>query len=715
MLHRLGLGLPAVHKGSQQTAKTIRYRSRTVSAGPGQPYCGGKFRQMKQRQIIADKFRRLRELVEELTAKPNGQSHRSEIASLLDGLETALDRLREDNDNLRRIQESTVYSERQYAELYDSAPVGYCTISKDGVITRANLTFASVVRTERENLVGTPFVRFVAKQSSEDFNNHARELLRTGRAAYCDLTMSREDDTMFSAHLECVPVPGDDGEVDRLWVSVVDFTDLKRAEDALRFSEQRFRQLFDHMSSGVAVYQAQDDGEDFVFRDFNQSAERIENVHREELIGKSVLEVFPGVKEFGLFEIFQRVYRTGKPERHPIRLYRDNRIQGWRDNYICRLPSGEVAAIYDDVTERMEAVQTLARSEERYRTLLTNLPVGVFRSSFSGRLLSVNPAMAAIFGYSDMDEMLATPVGQFYANPRQRRALMRQLLAAGSITDHELQVRRRDGSMIWVSVHVHAELGEDGKIRYLDGIIEDITDRKMARERERAVYQDKYEQARRIAGVFAHEVRNGLFPATAALRLLKVETSADEIDREQIRDYARAAERSVTQAAAATQLITSFTRLSTEVLPERVNLADVVSEIVDNNRQRLEAVDVRIDISGPQKVHVTSNHRQLGFALNNIVLNSIQALEGCSDPHISIEWKVTGQTVRLEIEDNGCGIPAENIDKIFQPFFSTKVTGGSGIGLSTTRRLIEMYDGTVAAASEEGSWTRFVVDLKLFE
>src|ERR1035438_8043410 len=83
---------------------------------------------------------------------------------------------------------------------------------------------------------------------------------------------------------------------------VRDITKRKRAEEALRYSETQFRELFSHMSSGVAVYEARNDGQDFVFKDFNRAAERIEATPREAVLGRSLVEVFPGVKEFGLLD-----------------------------------------------------------------------------------------------------------------------------------------------------------------------------------------------------------------------------------------------------------------------------------------------------------------------------------------------------------------------------------------------------------------------------
>ncbi|MBF0254229.1 MAG: PAS domain S-box protein, partial [Candidatus Omnitrophica bacterium] len=93
------------------------------------------------------------------------------------------------------------------------------------------------------------------------------------------------------------------------------------SQKLLRESETRYRLLFENMPSGVAVYDAVNDGEDFVFRAFNAKAERIEKIKRDEVIGRRVTEVFPGVKEFGIFDVFKRVHLTGQLEYFPDRLY----------------------------------------------------------------------------------------------------------------------------------------------------------------------------------------------------------------------------------------------------------------------------------------------------------------------------------------------------------------------------------------------------------
>ena len=131
----------------------------------------------------------------------------------------------------------------------------------------------------------------------------------------------------------------------------------EQARAELAVGELRFRQLVENMSSGVAVYEAVDDGADFIFRDYNAAAERMDGISREEVLGKRLTVAFPGAEEMGLLGLFQTVWRTGKAQNLPSARYQDERLEGWRENYAYRLPSGEVVAIYDDITEqkRLEA------------------------------------------------------------------------------------------------------------------------------------------------------------------------------------------------------------------------------------------------------------------------------------------------------------------------------------------------------------------------
>jgi C4-dicarboxylate-specific signal transduction histidine kinase len=130
-----------------------------------------------------------------------------------------------------------------------------------------------------------------------------------------------------------------------------------RSAEMIRISEVRFRELFNSMKSGVAIYRPADNGEDFILTDINPAGERISQVKKQDIVGRSITAVFPGIRELGLFDVMQQVWRTGAPEYHPVSLYSDNRLTLWVENTVYKLASGEIVAIYDDVSDRkkMEA------------------------------------------------------------------------------------------------------------------------------------------------------------------------------------------------------------------------------------------------------------------------------------------------------------------------------------------------------------------------
>ena len=250
----------------------------------------------------------------------------------------------------------------------------------------------------------------------------------------------------------------------------------KQAHEALWESERRFHELFSNMSNGVAVYKAVNDGEDFIFVDFNKAGERIDNFKRETLIGKSLLEIYPGAMEFGLFDVLQRVWSTGNSEQTPVIVYKDGRFSSWRENYAYKLPSGEIVAVYDDITDRVQAQEAMRKSETRYRALSEATFEAIFISE-KGVCLDANQRAAELFGY-DYKELIGI-FGTDVIAPESKE-LVEQNMLSGYEKPYEAIAQKKDGSQFHVELRGKMMRYEDKDVRIT--VIRDINDQKQAAE-----------------------------------------------------------------------------------------------------------------------------------------------------------------------------------------------------------------------------------------
>lgn len=252
-------------------------------------------------------------------------------------------------------------------------------------------------------------------------------------------------------------------------------------------------ELLSHAGTGVAVYEAVDDGRDFVIVEFSHGAEEIERISRADAIGRSVLEVFPGIKEFGLFDVFQRVWRTGQAEHHPISIYRDQRITGWRRNYVCKLPNGHIMTVYSDVTLTKQSELASRMNEQRFRAIANYTYDWEVWVGPTGRVLWTNPAATRISGYS-IDELLAMrdyPGPLVYEPDRER--LMRAFRSAvdGSTGSEQFRIRTKDGQVLWAEISWLPIYDEKGNPLGHRESIRDVTARKLAERAAELAEQEK--------------------------------------------------------------------------------------------------------------------------------------------------------------------------------------------------------------------------------
>ncbi|GEM_PF-2040874 len=229
----------------------------------------------------------------------------------------------------------------------------------------------------------------------------------------------------------------------------------RRAEQALRESEERFHALFANMRSGVCVYDATADGLDFCFHEVNCAVENIESLSRADLIGRRVTEVFPNIAASGLLEVFQRVWRSGNSEYVPLTLYHDERVTGWRENFIYRLPHGELVVVYNDVSERKALELALEESRERLELALEGSDMGMWDWQIPSGAVQLNDRWAQMLGYQLADLQPLTIQTWFELTHPDDLALAQEKLNQHfqELTPYyecELRLRHKNGHWLWV-------------------------------------------------------------------------------------------------------------------------------------------------------------------------------------------------------------------------------------------------------------------------
>lgn len=504
-------------------------------------------------------------------------------------------------------------------------------------------------------------------------------------------------------------------------------SERKQAAEALRESEARYLNLFENMLEGLAYCQMlYKDGrpDDFIYLDVNKMFGELTGLQN--VVGKRVTEVIPRIKEVTpeLFGIYARVVETGNPEQFELNF---TPLDIWLNISVYSSGKGYFVAVFENITERKQAEEALRESEEKYRNIFENAVEGFFQSTPKGRFISVNPAFAKMLGYASPEELIANIsdiATQYYVNPEDRRRYQQLLRKAGIVENFEFKAKRKDGSQIWVSNSTRACFDKDGRVDCYEGIVLDITDRIQA-EKQRRKLEDQLQQAHKmeaigtLAGGIAHDFNNILTPIMIHSEMAKMELPHDSPVQHNLKEIFKA-------GARATDMVKQILTFSRKKEGERalIKISPVLKDVLKMLRSTIPTtIDIKQNLEAESDT-VLADPTQVHQILLNLGTNAAHAMREkggalkVSLVQEDLDSEATakysdlnpGPYLKLTVSDTGSGIDDETMQKIFEPYFTTKGPGeGTGMGLALIHGIVKSYAGDITVESEPGKGTTFNV------
>ena len=413
----------------------------------------------------------------------------------------------------------------------------------------------------------------------------------------------------------------------------------------------------------------------------------------------------------------------------------------------ARVESRDEVGILADTFNRMkdrlaETLDGLRKSEEKYRGIFENALEGIFQVSLEGRTLNANPAMARIIDYDSPQRMIASLTDfrrQLHVRPEDHDALLSTIVERGSVIGREVEVRRKDGQEIWVSISARAVRDEGGRPLFIEGFATDITERKRGeaeltqhrhhledlvseRTEELSIERDRAEVASQAKSAFlanmSHELRTPLNAILGYAQILKRQANLTVTQRNQLETLHRSGEHLLT-------LINDILDLGKieaqrmEVDEAPFSLRAMLQQVFDITKVKVEekGLSLSCDPRTALPEQVCGDERKLKQVLLNLLSNAVKYTQaGSVILRVSYEEAGAG-LLRIEVEDTGIGIPEDKLEAIFDPFTQVKGEGqpeqGTGLGLTITQRLVTLMGGKLEVTSELGRGSSFTVEVPL--
>ena len=509
----------------------------------------------------------------------------------------------------------------------------------------------------------------------------------------------------------------EDGRVVRVIGNVMDITDKKKLAAALDDSEKRFSFHLQHTPVGAITW-----GVNFEVLEWNPAAEKIFGYTREESIGRHAGElILPEDIKADLAGIFQDLIseRGGSRSINSNVTKHGRRITCEWYNTPLKDSNGNivgVASLVNDITERITSENNLKRIKQAIDQSFDAIGM----ATADGRHFYQNATFTQMFGY-DLKEVAAMHPKKLYQDPDIADDVFETILRGGSWTGQTNMVSR-DGRQIPIELRANAIKDDHGRVVGLVGIHLDITDR--LKLESRLQQARKMEAVGTLAGGIAHDFNNILASIIGFTELALEEVKKGTCLEDNLQEVYAAGTRAKELVK---QILTISRHEEGMVMP--VQVVPLIKAAVKILRPTLPAsIEFRESICSGGPLIVNADPAQLHQIIMNLATNAKQAMAhdtgllGIDVDSIRIESDTVGSYtdippgdyVRITVSDSGCGIPVENHEKIFEPYFTTKDIGeGSGLGLSVVHGIVKSHNGHIMVHSEPEKGTSFHVYLPL--
>lgn len=381
------------------------------------------------------------------------------------------------------------------------------------------------------------------------------------------------------------------------------------------------------------------------------------------------------------------------------------------------------------------AAQQALLSEKKHREIFENAQDAIWVHDLEGYITSANKAAEALTGYSIKEAQQANKINVRDFLTTESLALasqIRQKLFAGEKVEqpYEQRIIRRDGKEAIVKLSTSV-IYEDGVPKGFQNIARDVTREKEMQDQLQKAYQELSESHRRLkesqqqliqaekltslgqlAASIAHEVNNPLSGILTYTQLLEKKIKTDNYDKEMALNYLSRMEAELVRSTKLIRNLLDFARQSAPAF-RQVNVNEVINRAFDltSHSAQLQHIEVikELDQSLPT---LMADFDQLQQVFTNLILNAIQAMP--NGGRLTIRTLKRDGHVVVEVQDTGCGISPENMQKLFTPFFTTKKeVKGVGLGLAVSYGIIQRHNGRIEVKSKEGVGSTFTVSLPI--